>query len=78
VPGPLLHNLAYVARRAREDAGLRQIDIATRAGVNHATISAFERALVWPQDPERTIEAYAAETGREARALWAEALRGWT
>lgn len=70
----LLSHLGRLAREARERVGVRQIDIATTAGVSHTTVSKFERAQAWPPDPERLLAAYEAETGVPARKLWRAAI----
>ena len=75
--GPMLHHLGSTARRARLNAGLRQIDIATTAGVAHTSISRFELADSWPMDPDRIIAAYAEEAGIDPRTIWREALDAW-
>lgn len=69
----MLSALAGSARRLREAAGLRQIDIATAAGVSHATISNFERAKSWPQDVDRIVNAYCDECGVKVHDLWKRA-----
>lgn len=75
--GRILDHLGQACRAARQHAGLRQIDIATVAGVSHVTISMFERALLWPDRLEEIVAAYAQETGREPVDLWAEAVERW-
>lgn len=77
MPGPMLPHLSRTARHARETAGVRQIDIATAAGVAHSTVSYFESARGWPLDPDRLITAYAEETGVDARTIWKRALSAW-
>ena len=52
---------------------MRQIDIATVAGVSHETISRLERAKSWPLDPDRIVEAYESECGLEQGELWRRA-----
>lgn len=69
----MLDALAAVAREARESAELTQLDIATAARTNHATISRFEGAKAWPLDPDRTISAYETECGFSAGELWKRA-----
>ena len=73
----MLHYLGRAARRARKRAGLRQIDIATTAGVSHTIISSFELAAAWPERLDEILEAYAEETGREQIDLWSDALELW-
>jgi transcriptional regulator with XRE-family HTH domain len=74
----MLKHLAAAARAAREQAGVRQIDIATVAGVGHASISRFERGIAWPDNLDAILAAYAEETGRDERELWAAALERWS
>jgi DNA-binding XRE family transcriptional regulator len=69
----MLQQLARVAREARLAAGLRQLDIATAAGVSHETISHLERADGWPLDPDRIIDAYEDELDLERGELWKRA-----
>lgn len=73
----MVQHLGRVAREARERAGLRQIDIATAAGVSHGTISNFEIGAFWPRRLDDIIDAYAAETGVDAREMWRSALERW-
>ena len=74
---PMLPYLAQVARSARRGAELRQIDIASRAGLSHASVSRFETGQGWPKDPDRLIEAYAREADVDVRELWRAALEAW-
>jgi predicted transcriptional regulator len=69
----MLQQLARVAREARLAAGLRQLDIATAAGVSHETISHLERADGWPLDPDRIIGAYEQECDLQQGELWKRA-----
>lgn len=73
----MLDHLAATARDARQHAGLRQIDIATTAGVGHVTVSRFERGETWTEDPDGLVQAYATELGVDPRVLWGRALRAW-
>lgn len=73
----MLDYLGQAARAAREQAGLRQIDIATTADVSHVTISEFERGGGWPERLDEILVAYAEETGCEQVDLWEEALELW-
>jgi transcriptional regulator with XRE-family HTH domain len=59
----MLDHLGQAARAARREAGLRQIDIATTAGVSHVTISEFERAQGWPERLDAILDAYARGDG---------------
>lgn len=69
----MLLQLARVAREARLAAGLRQLDIATTAGVSHETISRLERAQSWPKDLDEVVSAYEAECGLSGGELWKRA-----
>lgn len=73
----MLEHLGAVLREARLAAGLRQIDIATVAGVGHVTLSRLERGVRWPEGLDSVIGAYAQETGRDPADLWAAALERW-
>jgi transcriptional regulator with XRE-family HTH domain len=65
--------LARVAREARLAEGLRQLDVATAAGVSHETISRLERGQSWPKDPDRIVTAYETECKLEQGELWKRA-----
>lgn len=69
----MLQALARVAREARLAAGLRQLDIATAAGVSHEMISRLERAQSWPKDPDKIVAAYEQECGLSGGELWKRA-----
>jgi transcriptional regulator with XRE-family HTH domain len=69
----MLQQLARVAKEARLASGLRQLDIATAAGVTHETISRLERGDGWPLEPERIISAYEEECGLSEGELWKRA-----
>jgi transcriptional regulator with XRE-family HTH domain len=66
--------LGAVCRDAREAAGLRQIDIATTAGVHETTIGRFERGDRWAWNADAIVHAYAAELGVTERVLWQAAI----
>lgn len=74
---PMLQHLGRVARAARKQAQLRQIDIATTADVAHTSISRFELAESWPLDPDHVVAAYAEEIGVDPRDIWRAALDDW-
>lgn len=73
----MLPHLAAAAKAARRRERCKQIEVAIRLGVHEDSISKFERALVWPQNPDATIRAYADELGINPLELWADALRRW-
>jgi transcriptional regulator with XRE-family HTH domain len=73
-PG-LLDPLRLTLREAREEAGVFQVDVATRAGVHRSVISRFESGRRWPEiGPDRLVAAYAKECGLDWRELWRRAL----
>lgn len=69
----MLQVLGRVAREAREEAGLKQIDIATTARVSHVVISNLERGFRYPERLDEVISAYEEECGLETGALWKRA-----
>lgn len=73
--GRMLDHLGQVCARARERAGLRQIDIATAAGVSHVTIHRFETPGGGdPRDLDSVVEAYAEECHLRSVDLWRQAV----
>jgi hypothetical protein len=70
----MLQALGRVAREARLAAGVTQIDVATRAGTNHATISRFEGGQRWPLDPDCVVDAYEHECGLADDEIWRRAI----
>jgi transcriptional regulator with XRE-family HTH domain len=70
----MLIPLGRVAREARLEAERTQLDIAVRAGTNHATISRFELGRSWPLDPDRVVAAYERECGLKTDELWRRAI----
>jgi len=71
----MLQALGRVAREARLAKGLRQIDIATAAGVSHGAISRVERGVSWPKDPDLIVAAYERECGLIEDEIWRRAVR---
>jgi transcriptional regulator with XRE-family HTH domain len=57
--------------------GVRQIDIATIAGVTHSAVSRFENGQSWPRNPDAMIAAYAVETSTWPIDLWTKAIALW-
>lgn len=53
--------LGLACRAAREHAGARQIDIATRADVHESVIGNFERGQHLPERLDEILAAYAVE-----------------
>jgi transcriptional regulator with XRE-family HTH domain len=75
--GGVLDQLGRACLRARENAELRQLDIATTAGVTHATVSRFESGARVPRDLDRLVAAYGHECDVEPYDLWIAALDAW-
>jgi transcriptional regulator with XRE-family HTH domain len=67
-------SLGETCRRARQDAGVRSIDIATTARVSEATISKFEHGVGWRRETDAIVAAYEHECGLPERALWRRAV----
>ncbi len=66
--------LGATCRDARQAAGLRQIDIAVRAGVAETTIGRFERGARWAWNTDTIVAAYAQELRVKPDDLWRSAL----
>lgn len=66
----MLEQLGRVAREAREEAGLKQLDIATAAGVSHVVISNLERGARYPERLDEVVGAYEEECGLRRGDLW--------
>lgn len=66
--------LGQTCRRARRAAGVRQIDIASAAGVSHTTISHFEQGRWWHRQTDEIVNAYAELCATTPEALWRAAL----
>jgi transcriptional regulator with XRE-family HTH domain len=75
--GRMLDHLGRACREARATAGLRQIDIASTAGTQNATVSRFETGTRFPIDLDRLVDAYAEECGVSALSLWTAAVDSW-
>lgn len=73
----MLQHLGRACREARIAGGLRQIDVATRAGTTHASISRFEAGEYWPRNPDAWVDAYAVELGVTSLELWSDAFARW-
>lgn len=73
----MLDHLGRACLHARRQAGLRQIDIATTAGVSHGTVSRFETRGVSPRDLDGMVLAYATDCSVGASALWLQAVHAW-
>jgi transcriptional regulator with XRE-family HTH domain len=79
----LLPHLAQAAREARLAAALTYAHVAVHVrksdgsvGVSESTLSRFERAKHWPENPDVLLAAYATALGVPVRELWARALDG--
>lgn len=76
--GTVLDHLGQACLRARERADVRQIDVATVAGVSHGTISRFEtRGTASPRLLDAIVHAYSVECRVDAYELWVSALDEW-
>lgn len=69
----MLKVLGRVAREAREEAGLTQLDIATTARVSHVVVSNLERGERYPERLDEVISSYEQEIGLSAGELWKRA-----
>jgi transcriptional regulator with XRE-family HTH domain len=65
----MLDCLGAACRDARTDAGVKQLDVATRAGTSHASISRFENGRSWPRIPLDTLLS-ASLCGRTRSPAW--------
>jgi hypothetical protein len=79
----LLPHLAQAAREARLAAALTYAHVAVHVrksdgstGVSESTLSRFERARHWPENPDEIVHAYSVALGVPVRELWARALDG--
>lgn len=67
----MLSWLSDVCYEARQGAGLRREDIASRGGVSYHLIYRFEEyADRWPRDIDALVCAYAESVGVDPRLLW--------
>lgn len=69
--------LGLACRAAREHAGARQIDVATRAGVHESVVGNFERGQHLPERLDEILEAYAVELRIRPPALLRLAADMW-
>ncbi len=69
----MLKHLGRVAREVRLGAELKQIDIATTAGVDHMVISNLERGVRFPERLDEVVDAYEDECGLRRGDLWRRA-----
>jgi hypothetical protein len=75
-----LQAIAAVCRKARKDADVKQVHIASLADVDQSTIARFERAEGWPRNPHNVgviVSAYADYLELDPRALLKEAIDAW-
>src|SRR3954453_14456243 len=77
VPRPFLRWIGRACRRAREERGVVQVEVAAAIKVNQATIARFEDGTAWPRRPEEVLTAYARELKLDVRLLWLHALVLW-
>jgi transcriptional regulator with XRE-family HTH domain len=73
----VLAHLGRACQAARESAGLRQIDVATRAGVDDGMVSRFEAGKRVPREIDDLVAAYAIECEAAPYELWLAALDAW-
>jgi transcriptional regulator with XRE-family HTH domain len=74
----MLDWLADTLRTAREEAGVRQHDVALAAGINDSNLSRFERGQAgWPRHTDEMVSAYAAALGVRPVDLWLKAATAW-
>lgn len=66
--------LGQACRHARRHAGLRQIDVATEAGIAEGTVSKFEHGTAGWTIADRIVDAYARLLGVTPEALWRAAI----
>lgn len=74
--GVLVH-LGRTCLAARISAGIKQIDIASTAGVSEGAVSRFETGRNTPRDLDRLVAAYAEECEAAPYELWLAALDAW-
>jgi transcriptional regulator with XRE-family HTH domain len=77
IPRPFLPWIGRACRRAREERGVHQVEIAAALKVNQATVSRFEDGTAWPRRPEELLMAYAGLLGIDVRVLWLHGLVLW-
>ena len=77
IPRPFLPWIGRACRRAREERGIHQVEIAAALKVNQATIARFEDGTAWPRRPEELLMAYADLLGIDVRVLWLHGLVLW-
>jgi len=66
------------AREIRETAGVNVQTVAGHLNVDQRTITRFEKAENWPDDPDRLVAAYAAACGlQDPRRIYELALERW-
>lgn len=75
--GTVLQHLGDVCRTARLEAGVRQIEVSTVAGVTDTIVSRFELGTGTPRDLDAVVNAYALECDTDPFDLWMQALHQW-
>lgn len=80
----MLSCLSETLRRARLFGGLSYAHVAIhvvrsgrRRGISESTLSRFETAHAWPEDPDAIVNAYATALNCSSRELWERALLHW-
>ena len=76
-PRPFWLGRGRAGRRAREERGVVQVEIAAAIKVNQATVARFEDGIAWPRRPEQLLLAYASLLGIDVRVLWIHGLVLW-
>jgi transcriptional regulator with XRE-family HTH domain len=66
----MLQELGRVARETREAAGVRQIEIASAAGVTEPVISNLERGIRFPEKLEKVVDGYEDRCRLKRGDLW--------
>lgn len=69
----MLEQLGRVAREARLAAELKQLDIATAAGVSDSVVSNLELGIRYPERLDEVIAAYERECELAPGDLWRRA-----
>jgi predicted transcriptional regulator len=73
----LLPHLSRVCREVRDNAGLRQLDIAAEVHRSDASVSRFEAGQFWPHYTDELVAAYAAVADVLPIELWLRAVMAW-
>lgn len=66
-----------MCRTARLEAGIRQIEVSTAAGVTDTIVSRFEHGTGTPRNLDAVVVAYGQECDEDPFDLWMQALHQW-